>query len=60
MKKGLDRLSAANVTNDSLTNLDAVAEVAAAEGYIEKADVARLLAFRDNPSDESWIGGAAK
>ena len=60
MKKGLDRLSAANVTNDSLTNLDAVAEVAAAEGYIEKADVVRLLAFRDNPSDESWIGGAAK
>ena len=57
MKKGLERLAAANVVNYSLTNLDAVARVAAEEGYIEKADVARLIAFRDNPSDESWIGG---
>ena len=56
MKKGLDRLREANVVNYSLTNLDAVAEVAAAEGYIAREDVARLKAFRDNPSDESWIG----
>ena len=56
MKKGLDRLQEAGVVNYSLTNLDAVAAVAAQEGYIEQADVARLLAFRDNPSDESWIG----
>ena len=59
MQKGLERLAAANVKNASLTNLDAVAEVAAAEGYIRPEDVRRLLAFRDNPSDESWIGGDA-
>ncbi len=58
MKKGLDRLAAANVVNYSLSNLDAVAEVAAEEGYIKQEDIARLLKFRDNPSDESWIGGA--
>ena len=58
MKKGLDRLAAAKVRNVSLTNLDAVAEVAAAEGYIRREDVERLLRFRDDPSDESWIGGA--
>ena len=57
MQKGLDRLAAANIENTSLTNFDAVVEVAAAEGYIQRADVARLIAFRDNPSDESWIGG---
>ena len=56
MKKGLDRMAEANITNYSLTNLDAVAEVAAQEGYIAREDVARLKAFRDNPSDESWIG----
>jgi orotate phosphoribosyltransferase len=56
MKKGIDRMAAANVINYSLSNLDAVAEVAAQEGYIEKEDIARLLKFRDNPSDESWIG----
>ena len=59
MQKGLDRLAAANVKNVSLTNLDAVAEVAAQEGYIKPDDVARLRKFRDNPSDESWIGGNA-
>ena len=59
MKKGIDRLAAANVINYSLSNLDAVAEVAAEEGYIKKEDIARLLKFRDNPSDESWIGGNA-
>ena len=59
MQKGLDRLAAANVRNVSLTNLDAVAKVAAETGYIQPSDVARLLKFRDNPSDESWIGGGA-
>ena len=58
MKKGLDRLEAANVKNVSLTNLDVIAEVAAEIGYIKPEDVARLIAFRNNPSDESWIGGA--
>ena len=57
MQKGLDRLAAANVKNVSLTNFDVIAEVAAEEGYIEKEDIARLIAFRNNPSDESWIGG---
>ena len=59
MQKGLDRLAAANVKNVSLTNLDAVAEVAAETGYIKPEGVARVLKFRDNPSDESWIGGKA-
>ena len=59
MKKGLDRLAEAKVKNVSLTNLDAVAKVAAETGYINPDDVARLLKFRDNPSDESWIGGNA-
>ena len=58
MKKGLDRLAAADVKNVSLTNLDVIAEVAAEIGYIKPEDVARLIAFRNNPSDESWIGGA--
>ena len=58
MKKGLDRLAAANVQNISLSNFDAVCRVAAQEGYIKEEDIARLLAFRDDPSDESWIGGA--
>ena len=57
MQKGLDRLAAAGVVNYSLTNFDAVVRVAAEEGYIAQADVERLIAFRDNPSDESWIGG---
>lgn len=56
MQKGLDRLKEANVKNISLTNFDVIADVAAAQGYIAKEDVARLLAFRNNPSDESWIG----
>ena len=55
MKKGLEKLSAANVKNVSLTNFDVVCEEAAATGYISQADVARLKAFRDNPADESWI-----
>ena len=53
MKKGLDRLEAANI---SLTNFDAIAEIAAEEGYIKPEDIKRLIAFRNNPSDESWIG----
>ena len=57
MKKGLERLAAANVENTSLTDFDAVVAVAAEEGYISPTDVSRLMAFRDNPSDESWIGG---
>jgi len=55
MQKGLDRLAAANVKNVSLTNFDVIAEIAAEEGYIGKDDVKRLIAFRNNPSDESWI-----
>lgn len=57
MKKGLDRLAAANVKNISLTNFDVIVEVAAEEGYIAKDAVAKLMAFRNNPDDESWIGG---
>ncbi|MDO4515961.1 MAG: orotate phosphoribosyltransferase [Bacillota bacterium] len=56
MKKSVDRLAEANVKNVSLTDLDTVASVAAAEGYIRPEDQARLIAFRNNPSDESWIG----
>lgn len=58
MKKGLERLAAADVKDVSLTNLDVLSEVAAQEGYIKPEDVNRLIAFRNNPSDESWIGGA--
>ena len=54
MSKGLSRLEAAKVRNISLTDFDAVAEEAAAAGYIRPEDVKRLIAFRDNPSDESW------
>ncbi len=57
MAKGLARLSDAGVQNISLTDFDTVASVAAAEGYIEREDVARLIRFRDHPADESWIGG---
>ena len=57
MKNGLENLSAANVENHSLTDFDCVVRVAADEGYIRPMDVERLLRFRDNPSDESWIGG---
>ncbi len=57
MQKGLDRLAEAKVKNISLTNFDVIAQVAADEGYIKPDDIARLMAFRANPSDESWIGG---
>ena len=56
MRKGLDRLAAAEVKNVSLTNFDVIARVAAEENYIKPEDVDRLIAFRNNPSDESWIG----
>lgn len=60
MQKGLDRLAQAGVRNISLTNFDVIASVAAEEGYIQPADVQRLIAFRNNPSDESWITGGKK
>ena len=56
MEKGLKRLAEAHVKNVSLTNFDVIAEIAAQENYIRREDVARLVAFRNNPSDESWIG----
>lgn len=55
MKKGLERLSAANVKNVSLCELDSLLEVAAEKNYIQPADIARIKKFRDNPSDESWM-----
>lgn len=56
MKKGLERLEAADVRNVSLSDFDAALEAAAETGYIKEADIKRLLAFRENPQDESWIG----
>lgn len=55
MQKGIDRLAEANIKNISLTNFDVIAEVAAEEGYIKPEDIQKLIAFRNNPSDESWI-----
>ena len=57
MQKGIKRLADANVKNISLTNLDAIAKVAAEEEYINHTDIKRVIDFRNNPSDESWIGG---
>ena len=59
MRKGLERLAEAQVENHSLCSFDVIARVAAEENYNRPADVQRLLAFRDNPSDESWIGAQA-
>jgi orotate phosphoribosyltransferase len=56
MKKSIERLAAAKVVNHSLTDFDCIAQVASEEGYIKSEDIARLTKFRDNPSDESWIG----
>ena len=56
LQKGIDRMAAANVVNYSLSNFDAVCEVAAEEGKIKSEDIDRLKKFRANPSDESWIG----
>lgn len=55
MQKGLDRLKETNVKNVSLTNFDVIAQTAAEEGYIKPEDVQKLIAFRNNPSDESWL-----
>ena len=55
MRRGLERLAEAGVENHSLCSFDVIARVAAEENYIRPEDVQRLLAFRDNPSDESWI-----
>jgi orotate phosphoribosyltransferase len=55
MKKGLDRLAEAKVENHSLTDFDVIVKVAAEEGYIREEDRERLTAFRNDPSDESWI-----
>lgn len=55
MKRGIERLEAANVTNVSLCDFDTLVDTAAETGYIRQEDRKRLLAFRDNPSDESWI-----
>ena len=55
MKKGLERLEEANVKNISLTDFDTIVEVAAKENYIKEEDKERLIKFRNNPSDESWI-----
>ncbi len=55
MQKGIDRMAAANVVNYSLSNLDALVDVAVEEGYIKEEDKAKLLSFRANPSDESWM-----
>jgi orotate phosphoribosyltransferase len=56
MKKGIDRMAAADIEWVSLTNFDEVIAAAAENGYISAGDISRLKAFRDNPSDESWIG----
>lgn len=58
MQKGLERLAAAQVRNVSLTNFDCIAKIAAEENYIKPEDVQRLISFRNNPSDESWMKGA--
>lgn len=55
MQKGLDRLKEAGLKNNSLTDFDHIAEVAARNGYIKPEDIERLIKFRNNPSDESWI-----
>ena len=60
MAKGLRRLAEAHVENHSLTNFDVITQVAAREGYISAGDIDRLIAFRNNPSDESWITGGTK
>ena len=57
MKKGLQRLAEADVKNVSLTDFDCISSIAAEQGYIRKEDVKRLITFRDNPSDESWMKG---
>ena len=55
MKKGLDRLKEKNIENHSLSDLDALVEVAVQSGYIKPQDKAKILKFRENPSDTSWM-----
>lgn len=55
IQKGLDRLAQENLKNISLTNFDVISEVAVDESYIRPEDRERLIAFRNNPSDEGWI-----
>ena len=57
MKKGLDRLADEKIVNISMTNLDELCEAAAEDGRIAQGDIARILKFRDDPSDENWISG---
>ena len=59
MQKGIEKLKEANIKNISLTDFDCIARVAAEQGYIARDDVQRLIKFRNNPSDESWIGAMA-
>ncbi|MBP3895994.1 MAG: orotate phosphoribosyltransferase [Mogibacterium sp.] len=58
MKKGIDRMNEADIRWTTLTNFDTVIELAAEKKLIDNGDIERLRAFRDNPSDESWIKGA--
>ena len=58
MKKGLERLAEADVKNVSLTNFDIIIRTAADEGFINQEDISRLIAFRDNPADQSWMEAA--
>lgn len=55
MKKGIERLAASGAKNVSLSSFDVLAQVAAEEGYIPEEDVERVIAFRNNPSDEGWM-----
>ena len=56
MKKSIERFNESNIKNISLTDFDSITKVAVQEGYIDKSDIQKLISFRDNPSDESWIG----
>ena len=60
MKKGLERLEQAGVSNHSLSDFDTIIRVAAQRGFIANEDISRLVLFRDNPQDESWILGGSK
>ena len=55
MKKGKERLAENGIENISLCDLDTLVETAVEEGRIGREDRERILRFRDNPSDESWI-----
>lgn len=60
MQKGLDRLTEAGLTNVSLTDFDTLVSIAAEIGYIKESDVDRLIHFRNDPADESWMEVAAE